>query len=112
MRNAMSLISSSILTMIGSAGCSRPLNWQKRKIPRPPRRNSSSALELLRRHFRFEVNLVAGKALAQFARLVELLHDGDECIGHWQNDFAFRPKQSNVLTDNRIDQRQCECSVV
>ena len=83
-----------------------------RKTPPPLRRNSSSALELLRRHFRLVVDLIARKAFAQFARLVELLHDGDEGIGHWQNDFAFRPKQSNVLADNRINQWQRECSVV
>src|SRR5215475_12343407 len=108
-RSSTSLISSSAHTMMGSAGCSRPLNWRMRKIPRQPRRNSSKtatsrAFEFLCGDFRFEIDLVAGKTLAQFARLIEFLHDRHERIGHWQNDLSFRPEQSNVLTDDRLNQ--------
>ena len=94
-------------------------NWRTRKIQRPLRPNSSKrrltscALEFLCGDFRFEVNLIACKAACRsLPDLLSLLHDRNERIGHRQNDLSFRPKQSNVLTDDRLNQWKCACSVM
>ena len=48
--------------------------------------------------------MIALQAPANVAGFTELLHNRNESIGHRQDDFAFRPEQSNLLGDDRIDQ--------
>jgi hypothetical protein len=56
--------------------------------------------------------LSAFQPFAEISGFVEFLNDRYESIGHWQNDFAIGPEETDILSHDRINETQRAGSAV